>query len=216
MHLPYCRKRCTFCFYKVYTNRNAKPMDRYLEAVFKEIDLYGQRPELRGRKVDTIYFGGGTPTTLNEEQLRELADRLEGQLRYLPDVEWTSESEPGTLSEEKVAALREIGVTRLSMGVQTMDDELLHKNGRSHSSEWVYKAARLGPPERLPGDQPGPDVGHDRRDPRDVGPQPAERSSTWTSSTSRSTAWRSTRTRCCTRRAIPARASAAFRPTRKS
>src|SRR5262245_22187815 len=57
VHLPYCRKRCTFCFYKVYTNRNAKPMDRYLEAVFKEIDMYGQRPELRGRKVDTVYFG---------------------------------------------------------------------------------------------------------------------------------------------------------------
>ena len=140
VHLPYCRKRCTFCFYKVYTNRNAKPMDRYLEAVFKEIDMYGQRPELRGRKVDTVYFGGGTPTTLNEEQLRELAARLKNNFDIGPDVEWTSESEPGTLSEEKVATLREIGVTRLSMGVQTMDDELLHKNGRSHSSEWVYKA----------------------------------------------------------------------------
>ena len=140
VHLPYCRKRCTFCFYKVYTNRNAKPMDRYLEAVFKEVDMYGQRPELRGRKVDTVYFGGGTPTTLNEEQLRELAQRLKDNFDIGPDVEWTSESEPGTLSEEKVATLREIGVTRLSMGVQTMDDELLHKNGRSHSSEWVYKA----------------------------------------------------------------------------
>jgi len=140
VHLPYCRKRCTFCFYKVYTNRNAKPMDRYLEAVFKEIDMYGQRPELRGRKVDTVYFGSGTPTTLSEEQLRELATRLKNNFDIGPDVEWTSESEPGTLSEEKVATLREIGVTRLSMGVQTMDDELLHKNGRSHSSEWVYKA----------------------------------------------------------------------------
>jgi oxygen-independent coproporphyrinogen-3 oxidase len=140
VHLPYCRKRCTFCFYKVYTNRNAKPMDRYLDAVLKEIDMYGARPELRGRKVDTVYFGGGTPTTLNENQLRELADRLKANFDIGADVEWTSESEPGTLSEEKVATLREIGVTRLSMGVQTMDDELLHKNGRSHSSEWVYKA----------------------------------------------------------------------------
>jgi len=140
VHLPYCRKRCTFCFYKVYTNRNAKPMDRYLEAVFKEIDSYGQRGELRDRVVDTIYFGGGTPTTLSEEQLRALADRLRANFTIAPNVEWTSESEPGTLTEEKVATLREIGVTRLSMGVQTMDDDLLRKNGRSHSSDGVFRA----------------------------------------------------------------------------
>jgi oxygen-independent coproporphyrinogen III oxidase len=140
VHLPYCRKRCTFCFYKVYTNRNAKPMDRYLEAVLQEIDSYGKRGELRDRTVDTIYFGGGTPTTLSEGQLRELAARLRANFTISPNVEWTSESEPGTLSEEKVATLREIGVNRLSMGVQTMDDDLLHKNGRSHNSEWVYRA----------------------------------------------------------------------------
>jgi oxygen-independent coproporphyrinogen-3 oxidase len=140
VHLPYCRKRCTFCFYKVYTNRNAKPMDRYLEAVFKEIDSYGKRGELRDRPVQTIYFGGGTPTTLSVEELRELAARLRANFNISPDVEWTSESEPGTLTEEKVATLREIGVTRLSMGVQTMDDDLLHKNGRSHNSDGVYKA----------------------------------------------------------------------------
>ena len=140
VHLPYCRKRCTFCFYKVYTNRNAKPMDRYLDAVNKEIDMYGKRPELAGRKVDTIYFGGGTPTTLSEDQLRDLVSRLRNNFDISPDVEFTSESEPGTLTEEKVACLRELGVTRLSMGVQTMDDELLHKNGRSHSSDGVYRA----------------------------------------------------------------------------
>ncbi len=140
VHLPYCRKRCTFCFYKVYTNRNAKPMDRYLEAVYTEIDTYGKLAELQGRRIDTVYFGGGTPTLLNEEQLTELANRLKANFDIAPDAEWTSESEPGTLTEEKVATMRELGVTRLSMGVQTMDDELLHKNGRSHSSEWVYRA----------------------------------------------------------------------------
>jgi oxygen-independent coproporphyrinogen III oxidase len=140
VHLPYCRKRCTFCFYKVYTNRNAKPMDRYLEAVYKEIDTYGKVAELQGRRIDTVYFGGGTPTLLSEEQLTELANRLKANFDIAPYAEWTSESEPGTLTEEKVATMRELGINRLSMGVQTMDDELLHKNGRSHSSEWVYRA----------------------------------------------------------------------------
>ena len=150
VHLPYCRKRCTFCFYKVYTNRNAKPMDRYLEAVYKEIDSYGKRGELRDRVVDTIYFGGGTPTTLSEEELHELASRLRANFNISPNVEWTSESEPGTLSESKVATLREIGVTRLSMGVQTMDDDLLKKNGRSHNSEWVYRALEWARANRFP------------------------------------------------------------------
>src|SRR5215470_12678575 len=150
VHLPYCRKRCTFCFYKVYTNRNAKPMDRYLEAVLQEIDAYGQRGDLRDRPVDTIYFGGGTPTTLSEDQLRQLADRLKANFNISPNVEWTSESEPGTLSEEKVATLREIGVTRLSMGVQTMDDDLLKKNGRSHNSDWVYRALEWARANKFP------------------------------------------------------------------
>jgi oxygen-independent coproporphyrinogen-3 oxidase len=140
VHLPYCRKRCTFCFYKVYTNRNAKPMDRYLEALYKEIDFYGAKRELQDRPISTVYFGGGTPTTLSEDDLRELAARLRQNFEFAADAEFTCESEPGTLSAEKVATLREIGVTRLSMGVQTMDDDLLHKNGRSHNSEGVYRA----------------------------------------------------------------------------
>lgn len=150
LHLPYCRKRCTFCFYKVYTNRNAKPMEQYLDGVFQEIDHYGARDELHTRPVHTLYFGGGTPTTLSVAQLRELAARLRRNFNILPDAEFTCESEPGTLDAAKVATLREIGVTRLSMGVQTFDDELLRKNGRSHSSESVYRAMELARKEGFP------------------------------------------------------------------
>jgi oxygen-independent coproporphyrinogen-3 oxidase len=150
VHLPYCRKRCTFCFYKVYTNRNAKPMDKYLQAVFNEIDAYGAKPELRERRVDTVYFGGGTPTTLSVEQLRELVARLKRNFDIRPDVEFTCEAEPGTLDAEKVACLRELGVTRLSMGVQTFDDELLRRNGRSHSSESVYAALEMARANNFP------------------------------------------------------------------
>ena len=89
VHLPYCRKRCTFCFYKVYTNRKAKPMDRYLEAVFNELDLYGAKGELRDRTVSTIYFGGGTPTTLSAAELRQLDARIRANFNVPPDVEYT-------------------------------------------------------------------------------------------------------------------------------
>src|SRR5215472_167049 len=93
VHLPYCRKRCTFCFYKVYTNRNAKPMDRYLNAVFSELDLYGMRGELRDRTVNTIYLGGGTPTTLSASELQELDERIRANFNVAPDVEYTCEAE---------------------------------------------------------------------------------------------------------------------------
>ena len=150
VHLPYCRKRCTFCFYKVYTNRNAKPMDRYLEAVYSEIDAYGARADLHEREVDTIYFGGGTPTTLSVEQLRELVGRLRRNFNIRADAEFTSEAEPGTLDAEKVACLRDLGVTRLSMGVQTFDDDLLRKNGRSHSTDSVYAAIEMARANKFP------------------------------------------------------------------
>ena len=150
VHLPYCRKRCTFCFYKVYTNRQAKPMEQYLAALHREIDLYGAKPELAGRTVDTIYFGGGTPTTLTPDQLRDLVAHLRRAFTISPDVEFTCEGEPGTMDQEKVACLREIGVTRLSLGVQSFNDELLKKNGRSHGTEHAFRAFEYARAQEFP------------------------------------------------------------------
>ena len=140
LHLPYCRKRCTFCFYKVYTNRHLLPMEDYLAALHREIELYGAKPELRERLVNTIYFGGGTPTTLSVEQMRALAAKLKETFTIAPDVEWTVEGEPGTLDEERAITLKEIGVTRLSLGVQSFNDELLARNGRSHGVAHALRA----------------------------------------------------------------------------
>jgi oxygen-independent coproporphyrinogen III oxidase len=143
VHLPYCRKRCTFCFYKVYTNRAAKPMDAYLHALHQELNAYGARPELQGRQVDAVYFGGGTPTTLTIQQLQDLVVNIRKNFNISPDAEFTCESEPGTLNADKLACLRDLGVTRLSMGVQSFDDELLKKNGRSHGTDQVFRAIEL-------------------------------------------------------------------------
>jgi oxygen-independent coproporphyrinogen-3 oxidase len=149
-HLPYCRKRCTFCFYKVYTNRAAKPMDAYLHALHRELSLYAARPEVQGRQVDAIYFGGGTPTTLSIAELQSLVAHIRANFNISPDAEFTCESEPGTLNPDKVACLRDLGVTRLSMGVQTFDDELLKKNGRSHGSDQVFRAMEMARKNNFP------------------------------------------------------------------
>ncbi len=150
VHLPYCRKRCTFCFYKVYTNRHLLPMEDYLAALHREIDMYGARPELKNRTVNTIYFGGGTPTTLSVEQMLALAAKLRENFTISPDVEWTVEGEPATLDPDKARTLREIGVTRLSIGVQSFNNALLDKNGRSHGVEHAFRAVEMARANKFP------------------------------------------------------------------
>jgi oxygen-independent coproporphyrinogen-3 oxidase len=150
LHLPYCRKRCTFCFYKVYTNRNLLPMERYLAALHREIERYGANPAIRGREVNTIYFGGGTPTTLSVDQMNALAAKLRENFTISSDVEWTVEGEPATLDPDKARALREMGVTRLSIGVQSFNEELLDKNGRSHGVEHAFRAVEIARANKFP------------------------------------------------------------------
>lgn len=150
LHLPYCRKRCTFCFYKVYTNRNLLPIDTYLAALHREIDRYGANAEIRGRTVNTIYFGGGTPTTLSVEQMRALGAKLRETFTISPDVEWTVEGEPATLDPDKARTLRELGVTRLSIGVQSFNDALLDRNGRSHGVEHAFRAVDMARANKFP------------------------------------------------------------------
>jgi oxygen-independent coproporphyrinogen-3 oxidase len=150
LHLPYCRKRCTFCFYKVYTNRHLLPIDDYLAALHREIEMYGSRPEIRGRTVNTIYWGGGTPTTLTPEQTLALAAKLRENFTISPDVEWTVEGEPATLDPDRARTLREIGVTRLSIGVQSFDNALLDRNGRSHGVEHAFRAVEMARENRFP------------------------------------------------------------------
>jgi len=150
LHLPYCRKRCTFCFYKVYTNRNALPMEEYLASLHKEIDHYASRPEIRGRTVNTIYWGGGTPTTLSVEQMQALGAKLRESFDLAPDLEWTVEGEPATLDPDKARTLRELGVTRLSIGVQSFNEALLDRNGRSHGVQHAFNAVQMARANAFP------------------------------------------------------------------
>jgi oxygen-independent coproporphyrinogen III oxidase len=140
LHIPFCRKRCKFCYFKVFTDKHADQVERYLAALAREIELVSQLPAMGGRPFRFVYFGGGTPSFLSEKQLRRLVDRLEANIRWDKAEEVTFECEPGTLSEPKVHALRELGVTRLSLGVEHFDDEILRENGRAHESPEIYRA----------------------------------------------------------------------------
>lgn len=140
IHIPFCRKRCRFCYFRVYTNQNAKAIEDYVSSLEREFELLSQKPGVQGRKLDFAYFGGGTPSYLSSRQLRSLAARLTDYLSWDSAQEVTFECEPGTLSQEKVQTLKEIGVTRVSLGVENFNDKILEENGRAHLSPEIFRA----------------------------------------------------------------------------
>src|SRR6516162_6880878 len=140
LHIPFCRKRCKFCYFRVYTDKNAAEVEQYLAALAREIELVSRLPVMGGRPFRFVYFGGGTPSFLSSRQLERLVDRLRANVSWDAAEEVTFECEPGTLSEAKIHTLREIGVTRLSLGVEHFDDDILRENGRAHESPEIYRA----------------------------------------------------------------------------
>jgi oxygen-independent coproporphyrinogen-3 oxidase len=139
VHIPFCRKRCHFCYFKVYTDKNAGEIKEYTHAVCQELALYTGRPFLGGRRPNFVYFGGGTPSYLSAQQLEGLTSELKRLLPWDQVEEVTFECEPGTLNEVKLRAIRDFGVTRLSLGVENFDDHILEINGRAHRSPEIAR-----------------------------------------------------------------------------
>lgn len=151
LHIPFCRKRCHFCYFRVYTDRNARDVAQYLEILAREWEMYLRSPALAGRRIAFVYFGGGTPSFLSARQIDRLAGRLRAAVAWSDAEEVTFECEPGTLTRPKLDAIRAIGVTRLSLGIEHFDDEVLALNGRAHRSREIFEAydaaRRLGFPQ---------------------------------------------------------------------
>ncbi len=139
-HIPFCRKRCHFCYFRVYTDKNADEIKGYIDYGMTEFERYAATPRMAGRKPKFVYFGGGTPSYLSVSQLKTLTDRMKALMPWDEVEEVAFEAEPGTLNEQKLAAIREIGVTRLSLGVENFDKHLLEVNGRAHREDEIYRA----------------------------------------------------------------------------
>jgi oxygen-independent coproporphyrinogen-3 oxidase len=143
LHVPFCRKRCHFCYFRVYTDKTAREIEDYLDVMAREWELYNAYPAIAGRTLNFVYFGGGTPSFLSVRQLDQLVRRLNAVSSWRDAEEITFECEPGTLTESKLAAIRGLGVTRLSLGVENFDDHILEVNGRAHRSPEIFRAYRF-------------------------------------------------------------------------
>jgi oxygen-independent coproporphyrinogen III oxidase len=140
LHIPFCRKRCHFCYFRVYTDKDSSAIKAYLDLAIRELELYGKKPFIGGRKPQFVYFGGGTPSYLSETQLKDLTDRMKAILPWDAAEEVTFECEPGTLTDHKLKTIRDLGVTRLSLGVENFSDHILDINGRAHRSREIHRA----------------------------------------------------------------------------
>jgi oxygen-independent coproporphyrinogen-3 oxidase len=130
IHLPFCRHRCHYCYFRVYPRRSPEDVDLYIRSLLKEFSLYLRYPALMNRDFSSVYFGGGSPSYLSVEQIHRLLGGLQQLRQWAAVEECTFECEPGTTSVEKFLALRRLGVTRVSIGFQSLDNEILRRNGR--------------------------------------------------------------------------------------
>ena len=139
LHIPFCARICPYCaFYKV--RPDAAQADRFCDALLREISGVSVNFPLA---LETIFFGGGTPTALRTAQLERILRGMRERLDLASLHEWTVEANPGSVSAKKAAGLRELGVTRISLGVQSWDDGLLRLLGREHNSAQAEHSFRL-------------------------------------------------------------------------
>jgi oxygen-independent coproporphyrinogen-3 oxidase len=140
VHIPFCRKRCDFCYFRVYTDKNSGAVHRYIDAVIEEVRMHSLNRATKDRKPEFVYFGGGTPSYLSVDQLKKLFNGIQEHLPWDTAREITFECEPGTLQEKKIHALKDFGVTRLSLGVENFDPGILERNNRAHRAKEIDKA----------------------------------------------------------------------------
>src|SRR5262245_45747526 len=143
LHVPFCRQRCHYCYFRVYPRRSEEDVDLYIDKVLQELSLYQERPAVGGRLLRTAYFGGGSPSYPSEAQLERLLDGLRARMDWSGLEEFTVECEPGTVSPGKFKLLKDAGVTRLSLGFQTLNDDILRHSGRDVSVQDCREAYEL-------------------------------------------------------------------------
>ena len=136
IHIPFCDHKCIYCdFYSIITSDNIKP---FLKSIKKEITFFGEKYS-QDRELISIYFGGGTPSLMNPEYISEIIETVKKKFQIAESAEITLETNPGTVSLEKLKIFRDVGINRISIGIQSFDDNELKFLTRIHNSETAIK-----------------------------------------------------------------------------
>ena len=144
IHIPYCKQKCSYCNF--YFKTSQKDKIKLVDSILKEIDF--RKSYLQDKKLNSLYFGGGTPSLLNEEDLIKIFNKLKKHFEISSKTEISFECNPDDLSKDKLKLLKEIGVNRLSVGIQSFKEEDLQFMNRSHNSkqalECIQDAQEVG------------------------------------------------------------------------
>lgn len=141
IHIPWCIKKCPYCDFNSHESKNEIPEKRYLEALIK--DLENELPYVWGRSIESIFIGGGTPSLFSAESINTLLSRLRERLNIRPNIEITMEANPSTFEQERFNGFRQSGINRLSIGIQSYNDQHLKALGRIHNGSEATDAADI-------------------------------------------------------------------------
>jgi len=137
-HMPWCVRKCPYCDFNSHQLRSAQPDASYIDALIRDFDI--EAPRLEGRRIDSVFFGGGTPSLFQPEEFARLLGALRQRIAFAPDVEITLEANPGTIERGRFLGYAEAGINRVSLGAQTFDPHALLRLGRIHSPEDTHRA----------------------------------------------------------------------------
>jgi len=142
IHLPWCVKKCPYCDFNSHEfSSTGFEEENYIEALIRDLD--SELPRIWGRTINTVFIGGGTPSLFSPESLDKLLSAIRARLNIHPAIEITLEANPGTAEAEKFRGFREIGINRLSLGVQSFNDKYLKSLGRIHDAAQAHHAIEL-------------------------------------------------------------------------
>ncbi len=138
IHVPWCVKKCPYCDFNSHAQSGELPEKTYVERLLQ--DLANDLPRVAGREIQTVFIGGGTPSLFSPESYRRLFAGIREQITIAPDAEITLEANPGTIEHGQFTGYREVGINRISLGVQSFNNDHLKKLGRIHRDEEVLRA----------------------------------------------------------------------------
>ena len=138
VHMPWCVRKCPYCDFNSHQLKSARPDESYIDALIRDFDA--ELPLIAGRRVDTVFFGGGTPSLFGPEDFSRLLAALRQRVEFAVDAEITMEANPGTIERGRFAGYREAGINRVSLGAQTFAPRALERLGRIHSAEDTHRA----------------------------------------------------------------------------
>lgn len=139
VHLPWCVRKCPYCDFNSHALNAALPEREYVDALLHDLDF--DLPRVAGRRIETVFFGGGTPSLFSAEAIDRVLQETRQRIPIAPDVEVTLEANPGTVESGRFAEYRAAGVTRLSIGVQSFNPQHLQALGRIHNADEAVRAA---------------------------------------------------------------------------